>query len=353
MRRAPVIVLAAVALVLTTVTADAADREPVPTGVVEVDGLEVPVEGSYTYHYVNDDTEPEIRGLIHGVQRIDGGTVLYYSMGWNGDGEFNGSLAAKVPESPYSLIHVTDLLLVDTAGLNSYAPLATDEDTFTTYATDLNSASGELRVGWAVFPELPADVTEVQVVMPYGTAAGAVPVQDGALEPIGEDAAPYVGEGWPQLPAAADLAKADPAAFTLPLLRRSGDVEGTAKVEESVEAVAVTLDANVLFASGSAELTPEASSALATVAADIAARGTGQVVVTGHTDADGSDSFNQTLSEQRAAAVLAALQPASGSNVTFVAVGKGEAEPVGDNSTDEGKQANRRVTVVYGVKGDS
>ena len=130
-------------------------------------------------------------------------------------------------------------------------------------------------------------------------------------------------------------------------------MEGTAKVEESVEAVAVTLDANVLFASGSAELTPEASSALATVAADIAARGTGQVVVTGHTDADGSDSFNEMLSEQRAAAVLAALQPASGSNVTFVAVGKGEAEPVGDNSTDEGKQANRRVTVVYGVKGDS
>ncbi|KQS99606.1 OmpA family protein [Cellulomonas sp. Leaf395] len=353
MRRALATAVAAVVLVLSAVTADAAGREPVPTGTVEVDGQEVPVEGSFTYHYRNDDSEPEVRGLIHGVRRVDGGTVLYYSIGWNGSGKFTGSLAAKVPESPYARLHVTDLFLVDTAGLNSYAPLASEEDTFTTYATDLDSASGELRVGWAVFPELPEDVTEVQVQMPYGTSAGAVPVQDGALEPVGKEKAPYVGEGWPQLPAAADLASADPAAFTFPLLRRSGDVEGTAKVEESVEAVAVTLDANVLFASGSAELTPEASSALATVAADIAARGTGEVVVTGHTDADGSDAFNQTLSEQRAAAVLAALQPAAGSSVTFVSVGRGEAEPVGDNSTDEGKQANRRVTVVYGVKGDS
>ena len=113
------------------------------------------------------------------------------------------------------------------------------------------------------------------------------------------------------------------------------------------------LDANVLFASGSAELTPRGAGSPRSVAADIAARGTGEVVVTGHTDSDGSDDFNQTLSEQRATPVLAALQPASGSAVTFVAVGKGESQPVADNSTDEGKQANRRVTVVYGVKGDN
>ena len=128
---------------------------------------------------------------------------------------------------------------------------------------------------------------------------------------------------------------------------------GTATTEESPKQVATTLNANVLFATNSAELSGEAQGVLATVAADIRERGTGQVVVTGHTDSDGSDASNQVLSEQRANSVLAVLQPASGPGVTFVAVGKGESEPVASNGTDEGKQQNRRVTVVYSIKGGS
>jgi outer membrane protein OmpA-like peptidoglycan-associated protein len=320
---------------------------------VEVDGQAVPVLASYAYHYSNDDRRPEIRGLVHGVRRVEGGTVLYYSIGWNGSEKFDATYAFPMSGSPYAILHATDVTLVDTDGMKAFSPLASGAETFTSATADLGSGPGELRVAWAMFPELADDVTEVQVMLPYGTAAGTVPVEDGALEPVGTDPAPYVGEGWPAIPDAAETASADPAAFTYDLVRRSGDVAGTAKVEESTESVAVTLDANVLFASGSADLTPEASSALATVAADIAARGTGEVVVTGHTDSDGADSFNQTLSEQRAASVLAVLQPASGSAVTFVAVGKGESAPVADNTTDAGKQANRRVTVVYSVKGES
>ncbi|WP_239069762.1 OmpA family protein [Cellulomonas chitinilytica] len=330
-----------------------ADEGGVPSGVVEVDGQEVPVLGTFAYHQRNTDTNPAIRGLVHGVRRIDGGTVLYYSIGWDSPKPFEGWLAYPDSSSPYKILHATDVQLVDTAGLAAYRPLASAETTFTTLTTDLDSEGGELRVAWAVFPELPPDVTEVQVTMPYGTASGVVPVEDGALEPVGKDPAPYVGEGWPKLPTAAELATADPATRTFPLARRTEALDGATKVLESPENVAVTLDANVLFASGSAELTPQASETLATVAADIAARGTGQVVVTGHTDSDGSDAFNQTLSEQRAQSVLAVLQPISGTKVTFVGVGKGETEPVAPNSTDEGKQANRRVTIVYGVGGNS
>ncbi|WP_421734648.1 OmpA family protein [Cellulomonas sp.] len=353
MRRALGMAVVAVVLVLSGATADAADTDPVPSGTVSVDGQDVPILGSFSYHQRNKDTNPEIRGLVHGVRRVDGGTVLYYSIGWNGTDPFQGGFAFKDSMHPYKILHGTDFSLVDAAGLTLYHPLASDEATFTTYAPDLDSESGELRVGWAMFPELPADVSAVEIIAPYGTAAGSVPVEDGALEPVGTDPAPYVGEGWPALPKASETAAANPDAFTYTLVRRSGDVAGTALVEESPEAVAVTLDANVLFASGSAELTPQAADTLTAIADDIAARGTGEVVVTGHTDSDGSDSFNQTLSEQRAASVLAVLQPRSGSAVTFVAVGKGESEPVADNATDEGKQANRRVTVVYGVKGDS
>ncbi|MGW6129348.1 OmpA family protein [Cellulomonas sp. NPDC055163] len=357
-RRRPVVVAltaAAAVLVASGAAVASTDRDTLPYGTATIEGQETPVLGSFVYHQFHLDTNPEIRGLVHGVRRVDGGTAVYYSIGTPEGGDapaFTGAMAFPNSSAPYSLSHGTDLTLVDSAGLTAYRPLYSGSTTFTSQVADLDGEAGTLRVGWAVFPELTEDAETVQVIMPWGTAVGDVPVEDGALEPVASEPGPLLGEGWPEVPSGADLAGADPAAVTYSLTRRTGDEEGTAQVEESVEQVAVTLDANVLFASGSAELSGEAQQVLGTIASDIAARGTGEVVVTGHTDSDGSDPFNQTLSEQRAAAVLAVLQPASGSAVTFAAVGKGETEPVAGNDTDEGKQANRRVTVVYSVQGD-
>jgi len=202
-----------------------------------------------------------------------------------------------------------------------------------------------------VFPELPDGVDSVQVLLTNNTSAGEVQVEEGALEPTADEASVVLGEGWPEVPQGAALAGADPAAVTFELTRRSGSIDGAATVDETTDEVAVTLDANVLFDKGSADLRPEAQQALADVAADIAARGTGEVVVVGHTDSDGSDASNQTLSEQRAGSVVAVLQPASGGGVTFRAVGRGEAEPLVPNNSPENMQLNRRVTVTYQVKG--
>lgn len=349
---APMAALAlAAGLVLAGTGAWAATADPaadaLPLGTVTVDGEPTPILGSFVYHQAHDDANPEIRGLVHGVRRVDGGTVLYYSVG--AAAQFRGSMAFPTSSSPYQVNRGVDLTLVDTTSLVAYRPLWDEETTFASDYYDLDSQGGRLRVGWALFPELPTDVTSVQVTMPWGTAAGEIPVEDGALEPVSADPAPYLGEGWPAVPDGSALAQADPAAVTYDLTRRSSDLAGTAAVEETTEQVAVTLDANVLFATGSAELSPQAQSTLAAVGADIAARATGQVQVTGHTDSDGSDEANQTLSEQRAAAVLAVLQPLGGDTVAWVAVGKGESEPVATNGTDEGKQANRRVAVVYTV----
>jgi outer membrane protein OmpA-like peptidoglycan-associated protein len=70
-------------------------------------------------------------------------------------------------------------------------------------------------------------------------------------------------------------------------------------------------------------------------------------MVIGHTDADGSNAYNNALSERRAAAITA----------YFVAKGlapdrikiqfKGESEPIGNNKTNEGKQLNRRVDFLF------
>ena len=68
--------------------------------------------------------------------------------------------------------------------------------------------------------------------------------------------------------------------------------------------------------------------------------------VQGHTDATGNAAANQTLSEQRAQAIVAKLTELGVSADRLTAVGKGQTTPLADNSTDEGRARNRRVEFV-------
>ncbi|MBT7224199.1 MAG: OmpA family protein [Marinovum sp.] len=63
----------------------------------------------------------------------------------------------------------------------------------------------------------------------------------------------------------------------------------------------------------------------------------------GHTDSQGREEMNQKLSESRAQAVLTALMARRVSVASFRAHGYGEAEPIADNETAEGREANRRI----------
>ena len=70
---------------------------------------------------------------------------------------------------------------------------------------------------------------------------------------------------------------------------------------------------------------------------------TATVEVEGHTDSDGSDSYNQALSEDRANAVRSYLVRSGIFVGRLKAVGYGEKNPIADNSTEEGKSQNRRI----------
>lgn len=70
------------------------------------------------------------------------------------------------------------------------------------------------------------------------------------------------------------------------------------------------------------------------------------VEIAGHTDAQGSDTANQALSEQRAGSVLAYVQAAGISAGRVSAVGYGEATPIADNDTEEGRARNRRIEFI-------
>jgi OOP family OmpA-OmpF porin len=74
-----------------------------------------------------------------------------------------------------------------------------------------------------------------------------------------------------------------------------------------------------------------------------------KLAVVGHTDDRGPAAYNQSLSERRAAAVRAALLSrglGADGDARLTASGKGAAEPIADNATDEGRAKNRRVELV-------
>jgi outer membrane protein OmpA-like peptidoglycan-associated protein len=103
----------------------------------------------------------------------------------------------------------------------------------------------------------------------------------------------------------------------------------------------------ILFGYNSARIRPESTPTLEAIAQMMADHPELRLDVEGHTDADGEEGYNQTLSEQRAAAVTAYLveqHRISGSRLT--AHGFGESRPVASNSSPEGKQQNRRVELV-------
>ncbi|MCR5089798.1 MAG: OmpA family protein [Oscillospiraceae bacterium] len=82
------------------------------------------------------------------------------------------------------------------------------------------------------------------------------------------------------------------------------------------------------------------------------------VVISGHTDSDGDEDLNRSLSSERANAVLGYLLDSTGGKLSayapyFCAAGYGETRPVADNSTNEGKAQNRRIEISIILRDDT
>lgn len=111
------------------------------------------------------------------------------------------------------------------------------------------------------------------------------------------------------------------------------------------------LPSDVLFAFGSAALSPAAEAALDSLAAQVTGKA-GTVTAQGNTDSIGDDPSNQRLSEQRAAAVSQVLQQKLGADFDYTPVGFGETKPIAPNTKPDGsdypdgRAQNRRVDVV-------
>ncbi|MEM7281031.1 MAG: OmpA family protein [Pseudomonadota bacterium] len=143
---------------------------------------------------------------------------------------------------------------------------------------------------------------------------------------------------------------------------RSGTVPLILNIEEDIEPspplVRIRVDAmedpiivlpdDVLFDFDKSTLKSSAVESLRDAADKLNTRRTLPVTIEGHTDSTGPSDYNQDLSERRAQAVKDwFVDHGVDQAETFKVVGKGESEPTASNSSDEGRQKNRRVEIKY------
>ncbi len=118
-----------------------------------------------------------------------------------------------------------------------------------------------------------------------------------------------------------------------------------AKVERVGEGILISFDSGILFGYDSSTLQPEAKANISKLADILKKYPDSNILVTGHTDSDGSENYNQTLSEKRAQSVSDYTMYKGISPSRLSTVGLGETEPVASNDTADGKQLNRRVEI--------
>ncbi len=140
----------------------------------------------------------------------------------------------------------------------------------------------------------------------------------------------------------AERARAATAALRAQLLQQLNSVLQTT---DSPRGLVVNMG-DVLFDFGKYNLKPDTKITLAKLAGIIQSHPGLHLAIEGHTDNIGSDEGNMKLSEQRADTVREFLVQQGLAADTVTAVGLGKAEPVADNSTNEGRQKNRRVEII-------
>jgi len=111
------------------------------------------------------------------------------------------------------------------------------------------------------------------------------------------------------------------------------------------EGLVVTFDSGLLFDFDSDVLRAESKKNLDNLASSLNSFGDSKLMLIGHTDAQGTDTYNLDLSRRRASAVARYLESRGVNSARVQIAGRGETEPIAANDTEPGRQENRRVEV--------
>lgn len=203
-----------------------------------------------------------------------------------------------------------------------------------------------------------ARVSEVAGLMPRlhnnlldgkATLAGtALAVTGLAASTDAIDAITGPASGLSGIDAAIDLDAAAPVAVEPePTAAPTAEPTPTPQPEPQAEEVIADLDlSGVQFEVGTAILTADAQGILDNVALELSRFPDVNIRVEGHTDSQGGDDSNLTLSQARAESVVTYLTDAGINTDRLSPVGFGETQPIADNNSDEGRAQNRRVELV-------
>jgi outer membrane protein OmpA-like peptidoglycan-associated protein len=118
-----------------------------------------------------------------------------------------------------------------------------------------------------------------------------------------------------------------------------------ATVERVGEGIEVTFASGILYPFNSTEILPAGRTNLQELASSLQKYPNSDILIVGHTDSVGTDAYNLDLSQRRAQAASAYLQSLGVPASRLRTQGKGEAEPVQANDTEEGRARNRRVEI--------
>ena len=122
------------------------------------------------------------------------------------------------------------------------------------------------------------------------------------------------------------------------------DLKG-AKVERVGEGIKITFTSGLLFDTNSATLQPASQGNVSSLAATLNKYPDTVIRIDGHTDDQGADDYNLSLSDRRAQSVKSSLVDSGVAPARMVTFGYGESRPVADNTSADGRQLNRRVEV--------
>ncbi|HEV3008775.1 MAG TPA: OmpA family protein [Burkholderiales bacterium] len=111
------------------------------------------------------------------------------------------------------------------------------------------------------------------------------------------------------------------------------------------DVVRITMTNQTAFDTNSTEIKPAFHSTMDKLADVVVRYNKTSLTVVGHTDDVGSNDYNQKLSERRAHSVASYLESKRVNAMRLALAGKGETQPVTANTTEGGRQANRRVEI--------
>jgi OmpA-OmpF porin, OOP family len=160
--------------------------------------------------------------------------------------------------------------------------------------------------------------------------------------PAGLVVATAAAPGYDENSAPADLVAGQTGNVEIQLHRHE---EGTAALERAIAQTGTATVYGIHFDTDSAKLRPDSTPALNAVLGLIKNHAGSRWLIAGHTDNQGDAAHNQTLSENRAASVIAWLKSHGIESSRLVPQGFGATRPVADNATANGRALNRRVEV--------